>query len=60
MTSPALLSAASSGTYVHMGVFNVSLTNLLIIVAMIVVFVLALVLPFPGSSDADAHGGDRT
>jgi len=60
MTSPALLSAASSGTYVHMGVFNVSLTNLLIIVAMIVVFVLALLLPFPGSSDVDVNRGDRS
>ena len=60
MTSPALLSAASSGTYVHMGVFNVSLTNLLIIVAMIVVFVLALLVPFPGSSDVDVKRGDRS
>ena len=60
MTSPAPLSAASSGTFVHVGVFNVSLTNLLIIVAMIVVFVLALLLPFPGSSDVDVNRGDRS
>jgi len=60
MTSPELLSAASSGTFVHVGVFNVSLTNLLIIVAMIVVFVLALLLPFPGSSDVDVNRGDRS
>ncbi len=60
MTSPEPLSAASSGTFVHVGVFNVSLTNLLIIVAMIVVFVLALLLPFPGSSDVDANRGDRS
>ena len=60
MTSPNLISAASSGHYVHVGVFTISVTNLLIIVAMIVVFVLALVLPFPGSADADAHGGDRS
>ena len=55
MTSPNLISAASSGHYVHVGVFTISVTNLLIVVAMIVVFVLALVLPFPGSS-----GGDRS
>jgi hypothetical protein len=60
MTSPALLSAASSGTFVHVGVFNISLTNLLIIVAMIVVFVLALLLPFPGSADVDLNRGDRS
>jgi hypothetical protein len=59
MTSPNLVSAASSGHYVHVGVITISVTNLLIIAAMIVVFVLALVLPFPGSSDAGAHGGDR-
>ena len=57
MTSPELLSAASSGTFVHVGVINVSLTNLLIFGAMIVVFVLALLLPFPGSGDLDR--GDR-
>ena len=60
MTSPALLSAPSSGTFVQVGVFNVSLTNLLIIVAMIVVFVLALLLPFPGSADVDLNRGDRS
>ena len=60
MTSPELLSAASSGTFIHVGVFNVSVTNLLIIVAMIVVFVLALLLPFPGSADIDQNRGDRS
>ena len=58
MTSPSLISAASSGHYVHVGVFTISVINLLIVVAMIVVFVLALVLPFPGSSDVDAQEGD--
>jgi hypothetical protein len=51
MSSLELLSAASSGSYVHVGVFHVSVTNLLIIAAMVVVFVLALLLPFPGSGD---------
>ena len=41
-----------SGTphYLHWGVIQISVANLLIIVAMVVVFVLALVLPFPGGS----------
>ena len=49
-----LVSAA--GHYLHWGVIQISLANLLIIVAMIVVFVLALVLPFPGHrSNAAEH-----
>jgi hypothetical protein len=34
--------------YLHWGVIQISLTNFLIIVVMVVLFVLALVLPFPG------------
>ncbi|HTS72163.1 MAG TPA: hypothetical protein VMG74_00455 [Gaiellaceae bacterium] len=33
--------------YVHSGWFLISLGNLVVVIAMIVVFVLALVLPFP-------------
>ena len=36
-----------AGHYLHWGVISISLTNALIIVAMVVVFVLALLLPFP-------------
>ena len=39
---------AGAGHYLHWGVISVSVTNLLIIVAMLVLFVLALVVPFPG------------
>ena len=42
----------SAGTYIHWGVVSISLTNLLVIVAMVVVFVLALVVPFPGAHDS--------
>ena len=45
---------APAGHYLHWGVISVSVTNLLIIVAMLVLFVLALVLPFPGHR-ATAH-----
>ncbi len=48
----ALSSAADpAGRYVHWGVVQISLTNLLIIVAMVVVFILALVIPFGSSQD---------
>ena len=50
----AAASAAGAGDYVHWGVISVSLTNLLIIVAMVVVFVLALVLPFPKGAEEAA------
>jgi uncharacterized membrane protein len=35
--------------YVHSGWFLISVANLAVIVAMIAVFVLAIVLPFPGN-----------
>ena len=36
------------GHYVTWGVIQVSVANLVVIAAMVVVFVLALLLPFPG------------
>jgi len=50
--------AFAAGTYLSWGVVSISLTNLLVIVAMIVVFVLALVIPFPGDHGAPTDGGD--
>jgi hypothetical protein len=45
--------------FLHWGVVQISLANFLVIVAMIVIFVLALVLPFPhGRRDADEQGDD--
>ncbi|MBK3640538.1 hypothetical protein [Streptomyces sp. MBT33] len=38
-----------TGHYVHWGVIQLSVANLLVIGVMVVVFVLALLLPFPGS-----------
>ncbi|HEX5534557.1 MAG TPA: hypothetical protein VFX33_12525 [Actinomycetales bacterium] len=46
--SDAFLEAASGGRFVDWGVLHVSVANLIVIGAMVVVFVLALVLPFPG------------
>ncbi len=45
-TSSAVLAVTSTGHYLHWGVVSVSLTNLVIISIMVVVFVLALVVPF--------------
>jgi hypothetical protein len=41
----------AAGRYVHWGVLQISVTNLAIIGIMLLLFVLALVLPFPGASD---------
>jgi len=60
MSSTDLLLAVHSGSYVHVGVINVSVTNLLIVLGMVVVFVLALVLPFPGAKDLGPERGERS
>ena len=48
-----LLTAAAyaSGRYLSWGPIQISVTNLVIIVLMVVVFVLALVIPFPGGHE---------
>jgi hypothetical protein len=48
--TPRLLAVGLNGTgyYIHWGFFQISLANLIVIILMIVVFVLALLLPFPG------------
>ena len=35
--------------YLHLGWFQMSITNLMVILSMVLLFVLALVLPFPGN-----------
>lgn len=43
-----------AGTYLHLGVFRVSLANFLYLLTILVLLVLALVAPFPhGDADAD-------
>jgi large-conductance mechanosensitive channel len=45
--------------FLHWGVVQISLANFLVIIAMIVVFVLALVIPFPhGRRDAEERTDD--
>lgn len=54
----ALTEAADpAGRYVHWGVILISLTNLLVIVGMVILFILALVVPFPGSRNGDDQEG---
>jgi hypothetical protein len=54
-----------AGYYLHWGVVQLSLANLLVIAVMLAVFVAALLLPFPGGSDgperpiAHRDGADR-
>jgi hypothetical protein len=50
--------AFAAGSYVHWGVVSISVTNLLVIVGMVVVFVLALVIPFPRDHGSPTDGGD--
>ena len=38
--------------FLHWGVIQISLANFVVILTMILLFVLALVLPFPGHSNA--------
>lgn len=50
MMAPSI-AAEDVGRYVHWGVVQISVTNLTIIGAMVLLFVLALVLPFPSGQD---------
>jgi hypothetical protein len=43
--------ATDAGTYVNWGVISISVANLVVIGLMILLFVLALVVPFPGHRD---------
>jgi uncharacterized membrane protein len=50
--------AVLAGRYIDWGVISISVTNAAIIVAMVVVFILALVVPFPRDRD-DTDAGRR-
>ena len=47
----ALINLGGTGHYVHWGFIQISVANLVVIGLMIIVFVLAILLPFP------RHGG---
>ena len=50
---PRLFAVGLNGTgyYIHWGFFQISLANLIVIILMILVFLLALLLPFPGRKE---------
>jgi hypothetical protein len=50
--------ALTAGKYVSWGVVSISLTNLLVIVGMVVLFGLALVIPFPRDRERSDDGGE--
>jgi hypothetical protein len=56
------LAASASGHYLNWSVIHISLTNALIILAMVVIFGLALLLPFPTPPDREQepNGGDAS
>jgi hypothetical protein len=43
----ALVNLNGSGRYVHWGFIQISVANLVVIALMVIVFVLAILLPFP-------------
>jgi hypothetical protein len=45
----ALINLNHPASYVHAGFFQMSASNLAVIIVMIIVFALAIALPFPGS-----------
>ena len=53
--------AEEAGKYLHWGVIQISATNLTIIAVMVVLFILALVVPFPSGhgEESDGAGEDR-
>jgi hypothetical protein len=49
----ALVNLGGNGRYVHWGFIQISVANLVVILLMIVVFVLAILVPFPRNKERD-------
>jgi hypothetical protein len=49
----ALINLNGNGTYIHWGFIQLSVANFVVILLMIVVFVLAILLPFPRRKGGD-------
>jgi len=48
----------SPATFLQWGVLQISLPNLIVLIVMVILFVLAVTVPFPHSADAaPGHGG---
>lgn len=48
--------ATTAGRYVHWGIIQISVANLVLIALMMALFVLAVLLPFPGGHRTDRPG----
>jgi hypothetical protein len=46
--------------YFHWAFIQISLPNLVVIGVMVLIFVLALLLPFPGHAESHDHEGDAS
>jgi hypothetical protein len=53
------IAAGAPGTYISWGVIQISRTNFTIICVMILLFVLALIVPFPTHDDESEQQGHR-
>jgi hypothetical protein len=49
----ALVNLNGSGRYIHWGFIQMSVANLVVILLMILVFILAIALPFPRRKERD-------
>lgn len=49
------VAAEGAGRYIHWGVIQISMANLAIIAVMVLLFILALVVPFPTDHDPQAR-----
>ena len=52
--APAALDLNQPGTYLNWNVFTISVANLVLIAVMVVIFGVALLLPFPRARGGDA------
>jgi hypothetical protein len=54
MSGLSIVVAEAPGKYINWGVIQISVANTLIIGTMVLVFILALVVPFPSGHDDEA------
>lgn len=61
MSSLSIVVAEAPGKYINWGVIQISVANAAIIGVMVLVFILALVVPFPAGEgeNSDQEGRDR-
>jgi hypothetical protein len=52
----AVVNLDPPGRYLHWSIFSVSVANLVLVAVMVIIFGLALLLPFPGRHDPDDEG----